>query len=188
YHHAQSAPAGEREAPRWLVFNVGCIECGVSSDVVGIYATKEEAESVADECDKRLSWREGGQNSFEVFDLATEIADEYKEIPGALNRAAWQRAQSAPVVPEGWRETVSMAVDLIQDLRQGTAVERRLRELLAAAPAQPAAQGEGPDYSDGHDYEGFPGGCQRLGCDSKCAAPAAHDQGEVQRLREAVAE
>lgn len=61
----------------WLVFNVGCIECGVSSDLVGRYATQEEADSIAAICEKELSWREGGQNSFEVFDLRKPQATEY---------------------------------------------------------------------------------------------------------------
>ena len=69
---------------RFLVFNVGCIECGVSSDVVGLYDTKEEADKVAEACDAKLGWREGGQNSFEVFDLTAPQAQEYVE---AINAA-----------------------------------------------------------------------------------------------------
>ena len=66
------------EAKRWLVFNIGCIECGVSSNVVGVYATEKEAEAVADACWQELDWREGGQNSFEVFDLNAAQAEEYR--------------------------------------------------------------------------------------------------------------
>ncbi len=65
---------------RWLVMNIGCIECGVSSDVVGVYTTKEEADKVAAACAKELGWREGGQNSFEVFDLHAAQAPEYAEV------------------------------------------------------------------------------------------------------------
>ena len=65
---------------RFLVFNVGCIECGVSSNVVGLYDTIEEADKVAVKLNKKLSWREGGQNSFEVYDLEEPMADEYKEV------------------------------------------------------------------------------------------------------------
>jgi hypothetical protein len=68
---AQHAPGS------WLVFNIGCIECGVSSNVVGVYATEAEAERVADICNKELSWRDGGQNSYEVFDLYAPQADEH---------------------------------------------------------------------------------------------------------------
>ena len=45
---------------RWMVFNIGCIECGVSSDVVGIFADEDEAKAVAGICQDELSWRVGG--------------------------------------------------------------------------------------------------------------------------------
>lgn len=63
----------------WMVFNVGCIECGVSSNVVGFYSTKKEAEQIAQACEDQLHWREGGQNAFEVFDLRAPQAQEYTE-------------------------------------------------------------------------------------------------------------
>lgn len=62
----------------WLVMNIGCIECGVSSKIVGVFADKIKAEEVADACANVHSWREGGQNSFEVFELpASELVDAY---------------------------------------------------------------------------------------------------------------
>lgn len=64
---------------RFMVFNVGCIECGVSSNVVGLYDTQEEADRVAAVCYDKLGGREGGQNNFEVFDLTAPQADEYVE-------------------------------------------------------------------------------------------------------------
>ena len=69
---------------KWLVFNVGCIECGVSSNVVGVYATKEEADNIAAICNAKLDWREDGQNSFEVFDLT---APQDREYTAAINQA-----------------------------------------------------------------------------------------------------
>jgi hypothetical protein len=73
---------------RWLVMNIGCIECGVSSNVVGVYASKEGAESVAERCESVLHWREGGQNGFEVFDLAAPQAKEYEDaIAGRATEA-----------------------------------------------------------------------------------------------------
>lgn len=36
---------------------------------------------------------------------------------------------------------------------------------------------QGPDTHDGHDWEGFPGGCQRMGCSPDCARQ------EIARLR-----
>ena len=63
----------------WMVFNIGCIECGVSSAVVGLYETECEAAAVADACEKELHWREGGQNSFEVFNLLEPQHDDYRD-------------------------------------------------------------------------------------------------------------
>lgn len=59
---------------RWLVFDVGCIECGEISQPVGTYDTKEEAEQARKEYLNdpdgdwgRESW--SGQHSVEIFDL-----------------------------------------------------------------------------------------------------------------------
>jgi hypothetical protein len=61
----------------WIVVNIGCIECGVSSDIVGIYPSETEAKTVANACQAALSWREGGQNAFDVFDLSAPQSGEY---------------------------------------------------------------------------------------------------------------
>lgn len=71
----------------YLVMNIGCIECGVSSNVVGVFRNKTTAEQVASDCAKKYDWREGGQNSFEVFELPNEnqieqIHSEYEGIYG----------------------------------------------------------------------------------------------------------
>lgn len=44
----------------FVVVRIGCIECGVSSDVIGVYDTRDEAEKV---CEAQPStWdTEGGQ-------------------------------------------------------------------------------------------------------------------------------
>lgn len=55
----------------YLVMNIGCLECGVSSKVVGVFADKAKADEVATSCDETHAWREGGQNAFEVFELPT---------------------------------------------------------------------------------------------------------------------
>lgn len=64
---------------RWLVVNIGCIECGVSSAVVGLFEDEAEARLVAERLARSHSWREGGQNSFEIFALPEVgvIAEEY---------------------------------------------------------------------------------------------------------------
>ena len=63
----------------FVVMNIGCIECGVSSTIVGVFRDKEKAEVIAMYCDNNFSWREGGQNSFEVFELPEpeKVAPEY---------------------------------------------------------------------------------------------------------------
>lgn len=77
--------AGNYDLPKqWMVFNVGCIECGVSSNVVGFYTTQEEANRVAQACEDHLHWREGGQNSFEVFNLVAPQAQEYTDVIAKL--------------------------------------------------------------------------------------------------------
>lgn len=53
----------------YLLVNIGCIECGVSSQIVGLFETKDAADKAAEKCYKNYSWREGGQNGFEVFPL-----------------------------------------------------------------------------------------------------------------------
>lgn len=56
----------------YLLMNIGCIECGVESKVVGVFRGKDEAEKLAVRLnnDRKFSWRQGGQNSYEVHALA----------------------------------------------------------------------------------------------------------------------
>lgn len=53
----------------WIVVNIGCIECGVPSNIVGVFASKEQANEIADKFEVKFQWRGRGQNSFEVFPL-----------------------------------------------------------------------------------------------------------------------
>jgi hypothetical protein len=53
----------------YVVVNIGCIECGVSSKIVGMFAEKARAVAVAEACDELHDWREFGQNRYEVFEL-----------------------------------------------------------------------------------------------------------------------
>jgi hypothetical protein len=53
----------------YIVVNIGCIECGVSSNIVGIFDNKEKAESIVAKCKEKYYWREHGQNSFEIFEM-----------------------------------------------------------------------------------------------------------------------
>lgn len=65
---------------QYIVFNIGCIECGVSSAIVGVFDSEAVAEQWAADLNKRLHWREGGQNSYEVFpmpEFVNKVAAEY---------------------------------------------------------------------------------------------------------------
>lgn len=54
----------------WVVIDVGCHECGVGSEPVGVYATEEAATQAAAERDKETGcWRDGGQTYCEVFEM-----------------------------------------------------------------------------------------------------------------------
>jgi hypothetical protein len=71
----------------WIVVNVGCIECGVSSNIVGVFTDKAEAEAIAARLGDTHGWREGGQNSFEVFKMPPldQIAEEYAALNPTSN-------------------------------------------------------------------------------------------------------
>jgi hypothetical protein len=66
----------------WLVVNIGCIECGVSSNVVGLFDNEGEADRIAGLLNTKHNWREGGQNSYEVFPLPLlgNITEEYLDV------------------------------------------------------------------------------------------------------------
>lgn len=71
----------------WIVVNIGCIECGVSSNIVGVFDDESKANKIAAELDEKLNWREGGQNSFEVFPMPTVnvVTDEYQEAVASIS-------------------------------------------------------------------------------------------------------
>lgn len=68
--------------PAWIVVDIGCIECGVSSNIVGVFTSEEEAKRIARELDQKMNWREGGQNSYEVFPLPAlnVVHEDYQEV------------------------------------------------------------------------------------------------------------
>lgn len=69
----------ESPPKRWLVFNVGCLECGVPSNVVGTYDTENEAREIAEHLDFAIGWRREGHNVFMVFDLLAAQSQEYTD-------------------------------------------------------------------------------------------------------------
>lgn len=64
----------------WLVFNIGCLHCSVTSAIVGVFAAKHQADFIAEVLNKKMSWRQDGHNIYTVFPLpvSESIADEYK--------------------------------------------------------------------------------------------------------------
>ena len=66
----------------FLAFDVGCYECGEPSGVIGLYATREEADAACARARKRQAAEWGGQHSMEVFDLRTERS-EYADPAGS---------------------------------------------------------------------------------------------------------
>lgn len=66
----------------WIVVNIGCIECGVSSQIVGVFDDEAVANDTASRMYKEFNWREGGQNAFEVFPMpATNVVHPDYAIP-----------------------------------------------------------------------------------------------------------
>lgn len=53
----------------FILVNIGCIECGVSTQIVGVFSTEEKANELAEKLGKEYGCREGGKNAFEVFPM-----------------------------------------------------------------------------------------------------------------------
>lgn len=54
---------------RWLAFDVGCIECGEASGVIGVYLTKAAAEVAADRVREAQDEDWHGQHSMDVYEI-----------------------------------------------------------------------------------------------------------------------
>jgi hypothetical protein len=73
----------------WLAMDIGCIECGESSEVIGVYLTEEEANLAC------INWRTGGkwgrsgrrgEHSEEVFKIQVfEASDSEDSEPMQLS-------------------------------------------------------------------------------------------------------
>jgi hypothetical protein len=84
------------ETPKFIVVNIGCLECGVPSNLVGVFLTEIEAQAIATACEEKYQWREGGQNAFEVFPMPEvgAIHPDYADVRPNLKD---DRAVPAPV-------------------------------------------------------------------------------------------
>ncbi len=63
----------------WILVNIGCLECGVSSNIVGVFNDFDDAEKIKTLCDSKFEWRENGQNEFKIFEMpeVNKINNEY---------------------------------------------------------------------------------------------------------------
>jgi hypothetical protein len=59
---------------RWLLMEIGCLECHWKSRVVGTYATHAEAEAVAKRLDATGDY-DTNQRALEIFDLEAQSED-----------------------------------------------------------------------------------------------------------------
>ena len=68
----------------FVVVDVGCIECGEDSDVVGVFTVWEDAERAADVArdHQRENWR--GQHDFLVFEKAIDADIVGEVIEGSI--------------------------------------------------------------------------------------------------------
>lgn len=65
----------------FVVVDIGCIECGAGSAVLGVFTEEKRAQSVCDDHEQRQKNDWHGQHSFEIFpiDVDVEYRQEYKE-------------------------------------------------------------------------------------------------------------
>ena len=64
---------------KYVVVDIGCIECGEPSSVLGIFADKEKAREIMKKCEEyqEKNWR--GQHYFKIYevDKENELIDKY---------------------------------------------------------------------------------------------------------------
>lgn len=64
---------------KYVVVDIGCIECGEQSGVLGIFTNKKEAEKVAKKYKEIQSNNWCGQHFFEIFEVKEEDVEVYDE-------------------------------------------------------------------------------------------------------------
>jgi hypothetical protein len=110
-------------------------------------------------------------------------------FPHRAAKAAWQAAlQSQVSNTDGWVRVPVEPTNAMVEAAELDSCGRLLADdiadaysaMLSAAPKAPQQVSntpqDGPDFSDGHDWEGFPGGCERFGCTSNCSPPQQQEQ------------
>ena len=63
----------------YVVVDIGCIECGEPSEVLGIFTNKKDAEKVAKKYKEIQSNSWYGQHCFEIFEVKEENIELYDE-------------------------------------------------------------------------------------------------------------
>ena len=56
------------ETTLYVAVDIGCLECGQSSDLLGLFDTKESAEAACEKAAKEQRKKWTGEHSFEVFE------------------------------------------------------------------------------------------------------------------------
>lgn len=54
---------------RWLAFDIGCIECGEESAVVGVFSSPEDAKVAAGAASVKQAADWHGEHHFEVYEI-----------------------------------------------------------------------------------------------------------------------
>ena len=64
---------------KYVVVDIGCIECGEPSSVLGIFTDKEKAREIMEKCEEYQEKNWQGQHYFEIYevDKENELIDDY---------------------------------------------------------------------------------------------------------------
>ncbi len=61
--------AASPSAGQWIAFDIGCIECGEESSVIGVYSTEKEAEAACEKAAELQKANWTGEHHMKVFQL-----------------------------------------------------------------------------------------------------------------------
>lgn len=64
---------------KYVVVDIGCLECGEASAVLGIFDDKNKAKKVMEKYDKIQSKNLTGQHHFKIFEVKDENIELYDE-------------------------------------------------------------------------------------------------------------
>lgn len=84
----------------WIVVDIGCIECGESSSIVGVFSSKERADTIVKTLLRKRGFI-GGQHDYEAFELpvANVVAEDYREYLTVIDGEA--TSLTTPIMIEG---------------------------------------------------------------------------------------